>query len=416
MRKPLYIVGGARTPFCKFNTLFKDEPAYSLGASAVKAALADTGVKTTDVDSVIFGCVAQPADAMNIARVVAYRAGLEAEIPAVTVHRNCGSGMEAITQAIEKANTGKGDIFIAGGTESMSLSPTLFPKSFSRKLMNLGKQKTIFGKLHAASKFRLSDFSPEIGLKLGLTDPLCDMNMGQTAELLAREIGITRLQQDAFSVHSHDKAIYAKDKLSEEIAPMYTTNDDCIRTYTGKYVDCDNGPRNDSTIGAIGKLRPIFDRSGTVTAANSSQITDGAAALVLMTEEGLSKTGLKPIAEIHEYAYTGCDPKRMGLGPVSAIKKLQVNIQAADLVEINEAFAAQTIACKHVIEREIGLLPDEKLNVNGGAIALGHPVGASGARITLTLAKELARRGEGLNGVAALCIGGGQGGALWIKT
>ena len=416
MRRPLYIVGGARTPFCKFNTLLKDEPASNLGVSAAKGAINDAGISPSDIDNVIFGCVCQPADAMNIARVIAFRSDICEEVPAVTVNRNCGSGMEAITQAIEKSSTDKGDVFLVGGTESMSLAPTLFPKSFGRKLMTLAKQKSVFSKVAAMSKFRLSDLSPQIGLKLGLRDPLCDMNMGQTAELLARELGITRLQQDAFSVHSHDKAIYAKDVLQQEIAPIYTTNDDCIRTFTGNHIVHDNGPRNDSTIGAIGRLRPVFDKTGTVTAANSSQVTDGAAALVLMTKEGLKRTGCDPIAEIHNYSYTGCDPKRMGLGPVSAIRDLQVNVQDVDLFEINEAFAAQTIACKRLIEKTLGDVPDEKLNVNGGAIAIGHPIGASGARITLTLAKELNRRGKNLNGVAALCIGGGQGGALWIKS
>ena len=253
---------------------------------------------------------------------------------------------------------------------------------------------------------------------MGLHDPISGINMGQTAELLAREYEISRKDQDFYSFLSHGKASMSRDNFSKEIAPVYASKDDCVNSPSGKVVSQDNGIREDSTVEKLNNLRPIFDkREGTVTAGNSSQVTDGAVALLLMTESALNKTGHTPIAKIVRYAHAGCDPKRMGLGPVPAIKKLLhlASLKDIDLIEINEAFAAQTLACKKVLEKDFGEIPDEKLNVNGGAIALGHPVGASGARIILTLAKELNRRGL-KRGIASLCVGGGQGSAIELET
>ena len=248
-----------------------------------------------------------------------------------------------------------------------------------------------------------------------MVDSLCDMNMGQTAELLAREHNITRLDQDEFAEQSHTKALANTDKLNEEIAPFNLTNDDCIRSPKGKTITTDNGPRSDTSIDKLGRLRTVFDREGGVTAGNASQVTDGGGTLLLMTREGLRKTGCTPIAKIVDYAYSGCDPKRMGLGPAHAVAKLAKNnaafrTQNMDLVEINEAFAAQVLACLKYLD-----VSSEKLNVNGGAIALGHPLAATGARLVLTLAKELQRR-DLKNGLASLCIGDGQGGAVWLKN
>jgi len=243
------------------------------------------------------------------------------------------------------------------------------------------------------------------------------MNMGQTAELVAREHNVTREEQDNFSETSHFKALAAQmgGRFDDEIIPMHLTEDDCIRSFSGKVVTEDNGPRNDAFTDKLAKLKPVFDRrEGTVTAGNASQVTDGGAALLLMTEEGLNKTNSVPIGTIVDYSYTGCDPKRMGLGPVHAVDKLlcekDISLEDMDLVEINEAFAAQVLACQKELK-----VPDEKLNVNGGAIALGHPLAATGARLVLSLVKELRRR-KLKQGLASLCIGGGQGGALWIQT
>ena len=412
MKQRMYLVNGFRTPFCKFGTDLSDEPLAHLGISPTKHLLTVTGINPRSVDEVIFGCCYQTATTLgNVARTIAVRSGIPENVPAVTVHRNCASGFEAITYACDKAAAGKGNVFLVGGVESMSQAPLLFSRNAAKKFTNLARSKTLSSKMSSISKFRPGDFSPQVSLKLGLTDPLCDMNMGQTAELLAREFGITRREQDEFAETSHLRAIANSSALREEIAPFRLTNDDCIRSYKGKTVTKDNGPRNDSFVDKLVKLRTVFDRDGTVTAGNSSQVTDGGCALLVMTDHGLKRTGCTPLAEIVDYAYSGCEPKRMGMGPVHAIKKLNRSVDDADIVEINEAFAAQVLSVlKHYPSLHIN-----KINVKGGAIAMGHPLAATGARLVLTLARELKHRNLE-NGLASLCIGGGQGGAIWIKS
>ncbi len=409
----LYIVDGLRTPFVKFGTSFVDESPIDLGISASKALFTRSGVSPDAVDETVFGCCNQPGTTIgNIARSISVRSGVPERVPAVTVHRNCASGFEAITYACDKAANKKGSVFLVGGVESMSQAPFLFNRDAVKKFTKLSRSKTIGQKLTTACSFRTSDFSPEVALKKGLVDNLCDMGMGHTAELLAREGDITRRQQDKFSELSHYKAIAARasNRFAEQITPYFLTNDNCLSSPSGKHVTEDNGPRNDATLERLSKLRPVFDRrEGTVTAGNASQVTDGAAALLLMTEEGLNKTGATPIAHIEDYAYAGCDPKRMGLGPVHAVEKLGKDITKADLIEINEAFAAQVLACQTQLN-----VPDEKLNVNGGAIALGHPLAATGARLIINLVQELQHR-DLSNGLATLCVGGGQGGAIWVN-
>lgn len=413
MEQDIYIVDGSRSPFCKLGTTFKDMNPTYIASDVVKNLIKD--IDASIIDEVVFGCVAQPADSMNIARHIAMHAGIPIKVPAVSVHRNCGSGMEAITYCSDKIRAGAGDIYIAGGVESMTRMPFLYNKSAVTKFSNAFRQKKAMGKILSMLKFRPSDFLPDIGLKLGLSDTLCDMNMGQTAELLAREYSISRVEQDSFALLSHERAITGEDKLREEITPIYLRKDDCIKTYTGEFVDKDNGPRPGGCVTKLGNLRPVFDREGTVTPGNSSQLTDGAAALILMSRRGLKMTGAKAIAKITKYGFAGCEPERMGLGPVEAIRKCKLDPSKADLIEINEAFAAQTLAVIKQLNIDGSNIIDSKVNVNGGSIALGHPVGASGARITLTLIKELRRRN--LNtGLATLCIGGGQGGALWVET
>jgi len=413
--KEIYIVDGYRTPFAKFHTILGDEPPYLFGSSPAKHLFLQTGIDPSRVDEVIFGCCNQPANTIgNIARLIGVRSGVPEEVPAVTVHRNCASGFEAITYAADKACAGKGNVFLVGGIESMSQAPFLFNKEAVQKFTKLSRSRTIASKVKNALSFRPNDFSPEVSLKLALVDGLCDMGMGQTAELLAREYDITRARQDEFAAWSHKKAIEGKSNLSDEIAPFYSTRDNCLRSHNGNVIYDDNGPREDSTVDKLGKLRTVFDRNGTVTAGNASQVTDGGAVLLLMTKQGLMDTGATPIARVVDYAYAGCDPRRMGLGPVKAIEKLtkqtDFKLSNMDLVEINEAFAAQVLACQSHLN-----VHEDKLNVNGGAIALGHPLAASGARLAITVAKELKRRNK-RNACASLCVGGGQGGALWIQN
>ncbi len=419
----LVIVDGVRTPFCKMSSSLARLGADELGRVAVNALFTRTGFDPGLVDEVIFGCVAQPADAANVARVIALRAGIPERVPAVTVHRNCASGFEAVTQAFEKMTAGRGSIFVVGGTESMSQVPLLFSQKAAGKFSRLARARSLGQKLSALASFRPSDFKPRIGLQLGLTDPVCGLNMGETAELLAREHGITREQQDAFALVSHQRALAAREKLTGEICPVFADK---------AAITADHGPRESQTLEALAKLKPFFDRTnGTVTAGNSSQITDGAVALLVMSEAKASALGLTPLGVLTGYAVAGCDPSRMGLGPVFAMARAEeqtgLTLADADVIEINEAFAAQTLAVLQCAasetfarkflgrERPLGEIATEKLNVNGGAIALGHPVGATGARLILSSLLELRRR-KARRALVTLCVGGGQGVALWLEA
>lgn len=427
MNSPIYIVDGARTPFCKMGTTLAAADAVDLGRTVAAAVLARTGLDPALVDEVIFGCVGQPVDAANIARVVALRAGVPEQVPAHTVHRNCASGFEAITQAVDKIAAGRGDIFLVGGTESMTHYPLLYAERAARKYGDLAKAKTLAQKLGRLLRFRPSDFSPVVSLRLGLTDPVCGCNMGQTAEMLARDWRITREEQDRFALESHRRAAAAHDRLAEETWPVYPRN--CAQPIAATE---DNGVREKQTMEALAKLPAVFEKhGGTVTAGNASQISDGAVALLVMSEAGLRRSGLVPLGKLVDYSYAGCEPARMGMGPVYAISRLEqrtgLGLNDADLIEINEAFAAQVLACraaalsgefarKHLgRDRALGEIPAGKLNVNGGGIALGHPVGASGGRLVLTALKELHRR-NARRALVSLCAAGGQGGAIWLEA
>ena len=417
MRRRLYIVDGYRTPFTKIGTELSNEPVQNLGISTAKHLLASTGIDPSQIDHVVYGCVNQPADAQNVARVISVRSGVPKEVPAVSVHRNCASGFESITYACDKANNDKGDIFLVGGVESMSQMPLLFSKIAQTKFGKLMSSRSIAQKIKSALKFRPSDFAPEIAIKLGLVDPLCGIGMGDTADKVAREFNVSRRDQDAFAQRSHNGALLYEDHLRDEISPYYKTNDNCLRSHSGDIVEKDNGPRPPSD--KLFKLKPIFDRrEGTVTAGNSSQITDGGVSLLLMTEEGLHKTGMDPIGVIVDYAYAGCEPATMGLGPVFStdkmLKSTGANINEFDLIEINEAFAAQVLAVLKLAKDTFGEIPLDKLNLQGGSIALGHPLAASGSRLVLTMIKQLIN--NNLNkGLVTACVGGGQGGTLWIE-
>lgn len=427
MKEPIYIVDGVRTPFAKAGTTLADSDVVDLGKAALSLLVARTGIDASRIEEVIIGCVSQPADSANVGRVVALRAGIPESVPAITVHRNCASGFEAVTQAAEKMLAGRGDIFIVGGVESMSHIPLLYSHEAATKFGAFARAKNLSQKLGVLSSFRPGDFQPQVGLLLGLSDPVCGCNMGQTAETVSRDFQIEREEQDAFAMRSHHKAVAARERLKEEITPVYLPKAKNGQTF----MDQDNGPRENQTMEALAKLKPAFEReTGTVTAGNSSQITDGAAALLLMTERALKESGLSPLGRLEGYAYAGLDPSRMGLGPVYAIHRAEqrtgLGLKDAEIIEINEAFAAQVIACQKAarsetycrehLQREtpLGEIPDEILNVNGGGIALGHPVGVTGARLVLTALKELHRR-RANRALVSLCVGGGQGGALWLN-
>lgn len=311
-----------------------------------------------------------------------------------------------------RIRAGDGEIMIAGGTESMSNIPFLFNEKGKGFYTALGSARTVVDKLKVLSTFRLSAFAPKIGLMLGLHDIVAGMNMGQTAEVLAKEYGITRAEQDEFAKMSHNRAEEARGKMEEEIAPIVTDKG---------VVALDEGIREGQTVAALSKLRPYFDRkAGTVTAGNASQITDGASAMICMSESRAKQLKLEPLGYVLDWEYAGLDGARMGMGPVYAtnalFKKTGAKLKDMDLMEINEAFAAQVIACERGFADEgMGKINRDILNVNGGAIALGHPVGMTGARLVVTLLKELRRQNKN-TGLASLCIGGGQGAAFQVEV
>lgn len=424
-KERIAIIDGVRTPFCKAGGIFKDFEADDLGAYVVKELMARTGFDKEKVDELIFGNVLQPPHATNIARVVAVKGGMPIKMPAFTVNRNCASGMEAIATAANKLWMHEADVIIAGGTESMSSFPVLFKKKMRDFLVRLNKAKGWKQRLSVLLGFRPSFLVPEIP---EISDPLCGLSMGQTAEILAREFKVTREEQDKFSLRSQERAGKAttEGKLAQEIMPLP------IPPACATMQSQDDGFRLNPTLEGFSQLKPIFDKyAGTVTAGNSSQITDGAVALLLMRESTAKQLGLNPIGYLKEYAYAGLEPSKMGLGPVYATAKLltktNVKLSDIDLVEINEAFAAQVLAVKNAmasddfarkelgLDKALGNLDIEKVNVNGGAVALGHPLGASGARLVLTLLKELRRQNK-QTGLATLCVGGGQGEAVLLES
>ena len=422
--KRVAIVAGARTPFAKMAGPLKDVHVTDLAKRSFEETLYRSHWPADRLDEVILGNVVMPEDAANPARVAAEWAGMPHRVPAMTVQRNCASGLEAIAEAALRIRSGQGSAILAGGAESMSKIPLLFPAAASEPMARLARAKSLAQRVAAVASLRPSHFKPIAGLEQGLTDPTCGLIMGKTAELLAQEFGISRLEQDEFALRSHQRATDGASKLHEEIAPVFAGAK--FEPVTG-----DVGPRSNQTMEALSKLRPIFDRrDGTVTVGNSCQVTDGAASVLLMDGDLAAAEGLEPLGYVRSYAYVGLDPARMGLGPVFAIEQLLhengMALSDVPLFEINEAFAAQVLACLKAMASDrfaaehlnrpsaLGELDPSKLNVNGGAIALGHPVGASGARLVLTLLKEMQRRDVEI-GVAALCIGGGQGAAMLLE-
>jgi acetyl-CoA acetyltransferase family protein len=432
MKERIAIISGYRTLMTKAGGALKNLSAHDLGARIFKEVVLRSKIPADKIDEVIIGNVSQPAEAANIARVIALKAGLDQKIPAYTVHRNCASGMEAITSAATKIIAGEAEIILAGGVESMSNIPLLFNRKMTALFGNLMKAKTLGQKLKALISFRPNFLQPIIGLQQGLTDPVSGLIMGCTAELVASDFKITRKQQDEFALLSHKKAEAAINAgiFKDEIIAIFNNDEK-----NSKMIDEDDGVRKGQKIEDLAKLKPYFEKNtGTVTVGNSSQITDAGAAMILMSEskaKSLAKElDLEILGYLRAFSYAGLDPSRMGLGPVFATSKVfdktGLNLADIDLIELNEAFAAQAIACqlafesdefakKHLNkEKALGKINPDILNVNGGAIALGHPVGMTGARIVIHLLRELKRRNKN-RGLATLCIGGGQGAALILE-
>ncbi|WP_437204641.1 thiolase family protein [Planctomicrobium sp. SH664] len=420
---PIMVLGGARTPFIKSFTSFDKLQADKLGELALRGALAKVNLPAGAIEEVVFGNVATPVHAANIARVIALGAGVPQKSPAHTVCRNCASGMESIVSAWQAMSEGRASVVAAGGVESMSNIPFQFNKDYQNWMIELKKKKTVWEQVGHLSSFRPNLLKPVVALQVGLTDPTCGLNMGETAEILAGEFHVSRNAQDELALASHQRTALAWDQgfLAGEVVDVVAD---------GKTFVKDNGYRPQQTLEALAKLKPVFRKDGSVTAGNSSQLTDGASALILATEEAAQRLGTRVLGKIHYYTVVGLDPKRMGLGPTFAIDRLLKEtgkqLTDFDLFEINEAFAAQVLAClealdsanfcKSLLGREEpwGRIPLDKLNVHGGAIALGHPLGASGNRLVLTLLRALEAKGL-RHGLAAMCIGGGQGMAMWVE-
>jgi acetyl-CoA acetyltransferase family protein len=425
--REVVIVDGVRTPFVKTNTILGRVGAVELGRVVVREVIERTEIDPAEIDEVVVGNIAGPPDAANVARVIALQAKVPSYVPAFTVSRNCASGLEAIVEGAYRIQAGDADLVVAAAVESMSRIPFLFNEDAQQIWTDIGRARTIGARIAGFARFRPRHFKPVIALQLGLTDPVSGLNMGQTAEVLAREFEVTRDEQDRFALRSHQLAAAAWDegRMQAEVIPVP------VPPRYEKIADHDNGIRESQSMEALAKLRPVFDRRyGTVTAGNSSQITDGAAAVVLASADRARSLGLPVLGKVRSWGFSGCDPERMGLGPVSASpialrRAGNLPMERVELVEINEAFAAQVLAVlramdsRRYCETHLGTgpvgAPDlDRINVNGGAIALGHPVGASGARLALTLLKEMERRDLSL-GLATLCVGGGQGGAMVLE-
>jgi acetyl-CoA C-acetyltransferase len=393
--KDVVIVDGVRTPIGNFGGALKDVTAHAMGAAVVKAVMERTRLDPGVVDEVIFGCVGQHSDATNMARNIALYAGLPIRVPAYTVQRNCSSGLQSLVNAFQNIQAGDADVQIVGGTESMSQAP------FVSRDMRWGK--------------RLKHGAFIDSIWEGLTDGFCGQLMGYTAETLAEEFKISRDEQDKFAVLSHKRAFRAvrEGKFKDEISPVMVPKKMAGKEVTPEPFAQDEGPNAALTEQQLALYPTVFKEGGTVTPGNSCALNDGAAATVVMTAERARSLGYEPLGFIRAYAFVGVEPQRMGIGPAEAIplalKKAKVALSDVQLFEINEAFAAQYLA----VERKLGLNRDI-VNVNGGAIALGHPVGMTGTRLAVTLLREMKRRSLNV-GVASMCVGGGIGAAMVLE-
>ena len=427
MSQPIYVVDGARTPFLKARNKPGPFAAADLAVQAGRALLMRQRFAPTDLDEVILGCASPSPDEVNIGRVVALRMGCGKKVPGWTVMRNCASGMQALDSAMANIRGGRSDLVLAGGVDALSRAPLLYSDKMVLWFAALASAKTFGAKASAFLRLKPAQLlAPVIGIMKGLTDPMVGLLMGQTAENLAFRFGISRREMDEFAARSHQRVLAAQKegRFAAEIAPLFNRE--------GDLYEKDDGVREDSTPENLAKLKPFFDRKyGNVTAGNSSQITDGAAWLILASETAVARYGLPVLGTILDSEWAGLDPGEMGLGPVHAatplLKRHGLKLDDVDAWEINEAFAAQVIACLRAwaddaycrtelgLDGALGRLDEAKLNVDGGAIALGHPVGASGARIVLHLLNVL-KRAKGKRGLAAICIGGGLGGAMLVEV
>ena len=423
--RDVYIVDGTRTPFLKA----KGKPGKFLGSDlavqAGKQLLVRQNFPADLIEEVIIGSAMPGPDEANIGRVIGLRLGLPDKTMGWTVMRNCASGLQALDSAYKDIAIGRHDIVLAGGTDAMSHTPLLFNKQMVNWFADLNNSRSMIEKIKVALRFRPSFMQPVISLLRGLRDPIVGMDMGQTAEQVAYDFGITRAMMDEYSVSSHQKLAFAIDnKILSEVIPIYDTK--------GNVYSADDGLRRDSSADKLSKLKPFFDKKyGSVTAANSSQVTDGAALLLLASEEAVKKHNLPVLAKIKQFHWAGLNPRVMGLGPVYASTPLltdnNLTLDDIDYWEINEAFAAQVLGClaawkdEKFCQRELGLknalgeVDLSRFNVNGGAIAIGHPIGASGARVALRAARLL-KDNQKKYAIASLCIGGGQGGAVLLES
>jgi acetyl-CoA C-acetyltransferase len=422
--RPVYVVDGARTPQLKAKGTLGPFSASDLAVGAGRPLLLRQPFEPDAFDEVILGCVMPGPNEANIARLVALRLGCGQGIPAWTVQRNCASGMQALDAAFHDIADGRADLVLAGGTESMSRAPILFGDAMVMWLAKWNAARSAGARVKALTKLRLAHLAPVIGLLRGLTDPLVGLNMGQTAENLAYRFHITREQMDAFAMESHHRLAGAQDQgRLNEIEALYDSK--------GNVYAADDGLRRDTEMAKLAKLKPVFDKKfGSVTAGNSAQVTDGAALLILASEDAVNRHQLPVLGRLVDSQWAGVDPAQMGLGPANAMAPLLqrggFHVNDIDYWEINEAFAAQVLAvlaalnddtyCREELgwDNAVGAIDHARLNVDGGGISLGHPVGASGARIVLHLLHVLQQR-KARRGIASLCIGGGQGGAMLVE-
>lgn len=426
MSKTIYVVDGARTPFLKAQKGPGPFAASDLATQAGRALLLRQPFEPGDLDEVILGCAAPSPDETNIGRMVALRMGCGKKVPGWTVMRNCASGMQAIDSAIANIQSGRSELVLAGGVDALSRAPLLYSDAMVRWFAGMMSLRTAGEKVRHFLKLRPAALlTPVIGLMKGLTDPVVGLLMGQTAENLAWRFGISRQQMDEFAVRSHLRALAGREAGHfGEIVPVVDGQ--------GKVYAEDDGVRADASMAGMAKLKPFFDKKyGNITAANSSQITDGAAWVLLASEEAVRKWNLKPLGKIVDSQWSGLEPEQMGLGPVHAstpiLQRNGLSLADVDYWELNEAFAAQVIGCQAAwkddaycreqlgLEGAFGSIADDRLNVDGGAVSIGHPVGASGARIVLHLLHVL-RRNKAKRGVATICIGGGLGGAMLVES
>ena len=423
--EPIYIVDGARTPFLKARNRPGPFAASDLATAAGRALLLRQPFAPDAVDEVILGCAAPSPDEVNIGRVAALRMGCGKKVPAWTVMRNCASGMQAVDSAIAQIRSGRSNLVLAGGVEALSRAPLLFNEAMVVWLASWYAAKSVGQRAALLAQFRPTYLAPVIGLMKGLTDPIVGLLMGQTAENVAFRFGITREAMDAYAAESHRRVLVAQKAghFARELVPLVDA--------AGKLYPADDGVREDSTPENLAKLKPFFDRKyGNVTAGNSSQVTDGGVWLVVASQRAVDEHKLVPRGRIVDTHWAGLDPAEMGLGPVYAatplLQRHRLGLDDVDAWEINEAFAAQVLGCLRAwtsdefcrtelgLPGALGAIDRAKLNADGGAIALGHPVGASGARITLHVLETLERTG-GKRGMAAICIGGGLGGAMLVE-